>query len=63
MYLQVIDPQKTSYGIDDYRFASIQIAQTTMHSVIGKLELDRTFEERETINTSIVDAVDKASDP
>ncbi len=63
LYLQVIDPQKASYGIDDYRFASIQIAQTTMRSVIGKLELDRTFEERETINTSIVDAVDKASDP
>jgi regulator of protease activity HflC (stomatin/prohibitin superfamily) len=63
LYLQVIDPQRASYGIDDYRFASIQIAQTTMRSVIGKLELDRTFEERETINTSIVDAVDKASDP
>ncbi len=63
LYLQVIDPQKASYGIDDYRFASIQIAQTTMRSIIGKLELDKTFEERETINTSIVDAVDKASDP
>ncbi|MBN2485797.1 MAG: paraslipin [Bacteroidales bacterium] len=62
LYLQVMDPQKASYGIDDYRFASIQIAQTTMRSVIGKLELDRTFEERETINTTIVDAVDKASD-
>jgi regulator of protease activity HflC (stomatin/prohibitin superfamily) len=63
LYLQVIDPAKASYGIDDYRFASIQIAQTTMRSVIGKLELDKTFEERETINTSIVNAVDKASDP
>jgi regulator of protease activity HflC (stomatin/prohibitin superfamily) len=63
LYLQVIDPQKASYGIDNYRFAAIQIAQTTMRSVIGKLELDRTFEERETINTSIVEAVDKASDP
>lgn len=63
LYLQVIDPKKSSYGIDNYRFASIQIAQTTMRSVIGKLELDKTFEERETINTSIVDAVDKASDP
>jgi regulator of protease activity HflC (stomatin/prohibitin superfamily) len=63
LYLQVLDPQKASYGIDNYRFASIQIAQTTMRSVIGKLELDRTFEERETINTSIFDAVDKASDP
>lgn len=63
LYLQVIDPKKASYGIDDYRFASIQIAQTTMRSVIGKLELDKTFEERDTINTVIVDAVDKASDP
>ena len=62
LYLQVLDPKKASYGIDNYRFASIQIAQTTMRSVIGKLELDRTFEERDTINTVIVDAVDKASD-
>lgn len=63
LYLQVLDPQKASYGIDNYRFASIQIAQTTMRSVIGKLELDKTFEERETINVTIVDAVDKASEP
>ncbi len=63
LYLQILDPQKASYGIDNYRFASIQIAQTTMRSVIGKLELDRTFEERETINVSIVEAVDKASEP
>lgn len=63
LYLQVLDPQKASYGIDNYRFASIQIAQTTMRSIIGKLELDRTFEERETINVSIVEAVDKASEP
>ena len=62
LYLQVLDPQKASYGIDNYRFASIQIAQTTMRSVIGKLELDRTFEERESINATIVEAVDKASD-
>ncbi|MGD0583483.1 MAG: stomatin-like protein [Bacteroidales bacterium] len=63
LYLQVLDPQKASYGIDNYKFASIQIAQTTMRSVIGKLELDKTFEEREAINTAIVDAVDKASEP
>lgn len=63
LYLQVLDPQKASYGIDNYKFASIQIAQTTMRSIIGKLELDRTFEERETINVSIVEAVDKASEP
>jgi regulator of protease activity HflC (stomatin/prohibitin superfamily) len=63
LYLQVVDPQKASYGINNYQFASIQLAQTTMRSVIGKLELDRTFEERDTINTAIVDAVDKASEP
>jgi len=63
IYMQVIDPRKASYGIDHYRFASTQLAQTTMRSVIGKLDLDRTFEEREKINHVIVDAVDKASDP
>lgn len=63
LYLQVIDPQKASYGIANYQFASTQLAQTTMRSVIGKLELDKTFEERETINVQIVDAVDIASDP
>jgi regulator of protease activity HflC (stomatin/prohibitin superfamily) len=63
LYLQVLDAQKASYGIDNYRFASIQLAQTTMRSVIGKLELDKTFEERETINATIVEAVDKASEP
>lgn len=62
LYLQVMDPQKASYGIDNYRFAVIQIAQTTMRSIIGKMELDKTFEERETVNGSIVAAVDKASD-
>jgi len=63
LYLQVIDAKKASYGINNYQFASTQLAQTTMRSVIGKLELDKTFEERETINSVIVDAVDKASDP
>lgn len=63
LYLQVVDPMKASYGINDVQFASTQLAQTTMRSVIGKLELDKTFEERETINGAIVDAVDKASDP
>jgi regulator of protease activity HflC (stomatin/prohibitin superfamily) len=63
LYLQVMDPQKASYGIDNYRFAVIQISQTTMRSVIGKMELDRTFEERETVNGTIVSAVDKASEP
>jgi regulator of protease activity HflC (stomatin/prohibitin superfamily) len=63
LYMQVVDPKKASYGIDNYRFASTQLAQTTMRSVIGKLDLDRTFEERENINSVIVEAVDKASDP
>lgn len=63
LYLQVIDPQKASYGIDNYKFAVIQISQTTMRSVIGKLELDKTFEERETVNSVIVQAVDAASEP
>jgi regulator of protease activity HflC (stomatin/prohibitin superfamily) len=63
LYMQVIDPVKASYGIQDYLFASTQLAQTTMRSEIGKLELDRTFEEREMINGAIIQAVDKASDP
>lgn len=63
LYLQVMDPQKASYGINNYQFASAQIAQTTMRSIIGKMDLDRTFEEREMMNSTIVLAVDKASDP
>jgi len=63
LYLQVIDPAKASYGITNYMFASTQLAQTTMRSEIGKLELDRTFEEREAINAAIIQAVDRASDP
>ena len=63
LYLQVVDPRKASYGIEDYLFASIQLAQTTMRSIIGRLELDKTFEERDTINVAVVDAVDKASEP
>jgi regulator of protease activity HflC (stomatin/prohibitin superfamily) len=63
LYIQVMDAKKASYGINDYSFAVTQLAQTTMRSVIGKLELDKTFEERDTMNTIIVEAVDKASDP
>ena len=63
LYMQVVDPRKASYGINNYLFASSQLAQTTMRSVMGKLDLDKTFEERENINSVIVDAVDKASDP
>jgi regulator of protease activity HflC (stomatin/prohibitin superfamily) len=63
LYIQVIDAKKASYGIENYKFASTQIAQTTMRSIFGRMELDRTFEERETINSAIVEAVDLASDP
>lgn len=63
LYLQVMDPAKASYGIENYMFASTQLAQTTMRSEIGKLDLDRTFEERVNINVAIIKAVDKASDP
>ena len=63
LYLQVMDPKNASYGINNYQFASIQLSQTTMRSVIGRLELDKTFEERESINAAIVTAIDKASDP
>jgi len=63
LYMQVVDAKKASYGIDNYRFAASQLAQTTMRSVMGKLELDKTFEEREHINSEIVSAVDKASEP
>jgi regulator of protease activity HflC (stomatin/prohibitin superfamily) len=63
LYFRVIDPQKASYGISNYMFATTQLVQTTMRSVIGKLDLDQTFEERENINAHIVEAADKASDP
>ncbi len=63
LYYQIIDPVHASYGINDYRFASIQLAQTTMRSEVGKIDLDKTFEEREKINAEIVAAVDKASVP
>jgi regulator of protease activity HflC (stomatin/prohibitin superfamily) len=63
LYIQIIDPVKASYGITNYAFATTQLAQTTMRSEVGKIELDRTFEEREKINTEIVMAVDKASAP
>lgn len=63
LYLKVIDPAKAGYGIDDYRFATKQLAQTTMRSEIGKIELDNTFSERNRINEAIVQAVDEASDP
>ncbi|ANO52487.1 SPFH domain-containing protein [Woeseia oceani] len=63
LYMQVLDPGRASYGIGDYMFAISQLAQTTLRSEIGKIELDRTFEERGTINSNVVDELDKASDP
>ena len=63
LYLQVVDPEKASYGIENYRFATAQLAQTTMRSEIGKIELDRSFSERDAINDAIVRSVDEASDP
>lgn len=63
LYLQVVDPKSASYGINNYQYATSQIAQTTMRSIIGKMDLDKTFEERELINSAIVKAVDGASEP
>ena len=61
LYMQVLDPAKASYGITDYRFAIVQLAQTTLRSEIGKIELDRTFEARGTINANVVSELDHAS--
>ena len=63
LYMKVLDAQRASYGIGDFIFAISQLAQTTLRSEIGKIDLDRTFEERGTINTSVVMELDKASDP
>jgi regulator of protease activity HflC (stomatin/prohibitin superfamily) len=63
LYLQVLDPERASYGITNYGFAISQLAQTTLRSEIGKIDLDRTFEERSSINSNIVAELDKASDP
>jgi len=63
LYIKVIDPVKASYGINDYRYATAQLAKTTMRSEIGKLELDRAFSERDEVNDNIVKSVDEASDP
>ncbi len=63
LYLKVIDPHKASYGVENYVFAVTQLAQTTMRSEIGKLSLDKTFEERDTLNTAIVSAINEAAQP
>lgn len=61
VFFQVIDPKLASYGIADYYFAVTQLAQTTMRSEVGKIDLDRTFEERTHINSAVVSAVDEAA--
>ncbi|TRX53177.1 SPFH domain-containing protein [Thalassomonas sp. M1454] len=62
IYISVIEPIKSSYGIVDYRFAAMQLAQTTTRSVIGTLDLDRTFEERDVISAKVVEVLDKAGE-
>ena len=61
LYIQVVDSKLSAYGIDDYKFAAGQLAQTSLRSVIGKIELDRTFEERDSLNQQVVAAIDEAA--
>jgi len=63
LYLKVMDPERASYGVAQYLFAITQLAQTNLRSEVGKIELDRTFEERTHINTMVVSELDKASEP
>lgn len=63
LYLKVLDPFKASYGVDNYVYAVMQLAQTTMRSEIGKMELDKTFEERESLNINIVQQINEAAVP
>jgi regulator of protease activity HflC (stomatin/prohibitin superfamily) len=62
LYLKVLNAERASYGISDYEFAIAQLAQTTLRSEVGKIDLDRTFEERSTINVAVVGELDKASE-
>jgi regulator of protease activity HflC (stomatin/prohibitin superfamily) len=62
LYLKVLNPERASYGISDYMFAISQLAQTTLRSEVGKIDLDRTFEERTNIYTQVVSELDKASE-
>jgi regulator of protease activity HflC (stomatin/prohibitin superfamily) len=62
LYLKVLNPELASYGITDYTFAITQLAQTTLRSEVGKIELDRTFEERSHINSAVISELDKASE-
>jgi regulator of protease activity HflC (stomatin/prohibitin superfamily) len=63
LYMKVLNPERSSYGITDYTFAITQLAQTTLRSEVGKIELDRTFEERTNINLAVVSELDKATEP
>jgi regulator of protease activity HflC (stomatin/prohibitin superfamily) len=63
LYLKVLDPHRAAYGVADYLFAISQLAQTTLRSEIGKIDLDRTFEERMHINVAVVNEIDKATEP
>lgn len=63
LYFRVLDPYKATYGVDNYVFAVTQLAQTTMRSELGKMELDKTFEERDVLNTNIVSAINDAAGP
>ena len=63
LYLKVLNPERASYGISDYLFGISQLAQTALRSEIGKIDLDKTFEERMNINASVVAELDKASEP
>jgi regulator of protease activity HflC (stomatin/prohibitin superfamily) len=63
LYMKILNPERASYGISDYRFAISQLAQTTLRSEIGKIDLDRTFEERSNINIAVVSEIDKATEP
>lgn len=63
LYFRVLDPYKATYGVDNYVFAVTQLAQTTMRSELGKMELDKTFEERDMLNTNIVAAINDAAGP
>lgn len=63
LYFRVLDPYKATYGVDDYIFAVTQLAQTTMRSELGKMELDKTFEERDQLNANIVNSINQASQP
>jgi len=63
LYLKIMNPERASYGITDYLFAISQLAQTTLRSEMGKIDLDKTFEERTNINMSVVSELDKASEP